>query len=187
MYPYFMIKKHSIFERLDLKSWVGGIGIIFLVLLNYTKFDPTDFFRIVIPILLASSFVLLGVFALPEIRKSIKEDYARKNKNTLMDIDGMRERQKMEDLEEQIKMDRDILDLRESLRGFKRNSFERFVIYSAILFAISLLLTFIDIGLYLQVSNSVIITLFFFWGLFYFIKMINSIFFALNIIKLDIN
>jgi len=181
----FMSKRESILKKLDLKYWMWIIGVAFLVLLTYIKFNPTDFIRVLAPILLTTSFLLRGIFASPEIRKSIIEDFSRKNKNTLRDIEGMRERQKMEDLEEQIRTDKDILYLRESLRGFKRTSFQKFVIYSAILFTITFLLTYMDIGQYIQMPNLIIITFFFFSGLFYFTRMINSIFFALNIIKTE--
>ena len=97
----------------------------------------------------------------------------------------MRTRQKYESLEEQIITDQEILSLRESLKGFKRDYFERCVVYSAILFSITLLLTFVDLGIYLQIPNLVFMVVFFLWGLYYFSEMLLSIFFALNIIKLD--
>ena len=179
------MKKENWISRLEMKSWFFIIGIFLLWGMNQINFDPTDFLRIVLPILLFSSFGLLGIFALTEVRKTVKEHYSRKTKNIQRDMEGMRQRQKHEELEEQIKTDQEILSLRESLRGFKRNYFENCVIYSAILFTIALLLTFIDLGLYIQVPNSILIALFFLSGLFYFSKMIQSIFFALNIIKLD--
>ena len=183
-----MQKTKNILEKLDLKSWMWIIGIIFLALVTYSKIDLTDltdFFKILIPILLGSSFILLGVFALTEIRKSIIDKYSRETKGILRDIEGMRERQKHEELKEQIKTDQEILNLRNSLKGIGRSSFQKSVIYSAVLFTITLFLTFVDIGSYIQISNLVIITFFFFSGLFYFSKIIKAIFFALTIMKLD--
>jgi len=180
-----MKKIKNILDSLTLKFCIWIIGIIVILLFNYIKFDPTNFFRLLIPILLFSSFALLGVFAFPDIRKSIKEHYHRGTKNILNDIEGMRKRQEYENLEKQINTDQEILNLRESLRGFRRDYFERCVIYSAILFAIALLSTFTDFGSYIEIPNLVVIIFFFFWGLFYFSKMIHSIFIALNIIKLD--
>jgi len=180
-----MIKEESWINKLNINNWFWIIGILVLIGINQLKFDPTGFLRIIAPILLASSFVLLGVFALTEIRKTIKEHYARESKSILRDIEGMRERQKYENLETQIKLDQEILSMRESLKGLKRNYFEKCAVYSSILFTITLLLTFIDAGAYLQIPNLVLLVLFFFWGLFYFAKMVQSIFFALNIVRID--
>jgi len=179
------MERENWISKISMKSWFCIIGFLILLGMNQIGFDPTSFFRIITPILLASSFVLLGVFALTEIRKSIKEHYSSKSKSILRDIEGMRERQKYEDLGEQIKTDQEILDLRESLRGFKRNYFENCVIYSAILFAVTLLLTFVDIGVYLQIPNFIFVVIFFLMGLYYFSKMLQSIFFALNIVQLN--
>jgi hypothetical protein len=180
-----MIKQEAWLNKLDMKSWFWIIGIIGVFGINQIGFNPIDYLRIIAPILLTSSFVLLGVFALTEIRKTIKEHYSRRTKSILRDIEGMREKQKYEDLDSQIKLDQEILSMRESLKGFERNYFEKCVVYSSVLFAIALLLTFIDLGKYLQVPNLVPLILFFFWGLFYFAKMLQAIFFALNIINLD--
>lgn len=171
--------------KLSLKSSMWLIGILILLLFTYINFDPTIFLQRVIPILLGSSFVLLGIFALTEIRKTIKEHYARYTKNTLKDIEGLRSRQEHQELEDQIKADEEILTLRQSLIGYKRNYFERCVIYSTILFAIALLSTFIDFGSYIKIPNLVVMIFFTFWGLFYFSKMLQAIFVALNIVKLD--
>ena len=170
-------------NKINLSSYIWIIGMLVLLFFTYIKFDPTAFFRILIPILFASSFVLLGVFALTEIRKSIKERYSTETKNILRDIDGLREKQKHEDLEKQIEIDQEILSLRESLKGLKRNYFERCIVYSTILFAIAILSTFVDFGSYIKISNLIVMVFFSFWGLFYFSKMIQSIFMALNIIK----
>ncbi|MBC8435244.1 hypothetical protein H8D91_01955 [archaeon] len=175
----------KLIKKLDLKSWYYIIGFLLLLGMNQITFDPTDFLRLLTPILLAASFVLLGVFALTEIRKTIKKNYSTKTRNILVEIEGMRIRQKQEDLEGQIRTDQEILSLRESLKGFKRTYFENCVVYSAILFAITLLLTFIDLGKYLQIPNMVPLVVFFFWGLFYFSRMLQSIFFALNIVHLE--
>lgn len=179
------MKKESWISKLNMNSYFSLIGLFLLWGTIQINFDPTEFLRIIVPILFASSFVLLGVFALTEIRKTIKEHYSRKTRNILKDIEGIRERQKHENLEDQIVTDQEILSLRESLRGFRRNYFENCVVYSAIFFSITLLLTFIDVGSYFEMSNLVPIFFFLFIGLFYFSKMLQSIFLALNIVKLD--
>jgi len=173
------------FGNFDMRSWFFVIGIFLLWGMTQINFNPVEYLRLVAPILLGASFVLLGVFAIADIRKTIKEHLSRKTRNTLKDIEGMRHRQEHKDLEEQISIDREVLSLRESLRGFKRTYFENCVIYSAILFAITLLLTFIDIGVYIQTSNFILMVIFFLWGLYYFARMLQYIFFALNIVKLD--
>jgi hypothetical protein len=180
-----MMEKQNILNKLNLNSWIWIIGIIVLAFFTYIKFNPADFFRILIPILIAASFALLTVFALTEVRKLVKEYYSRETKNILRDIEGMKARQEHEEIDNKIETEREILSQMESLKGFKRNYFEKCVIYSSILFTIALLSTFINFGSYIGLSNTVIIMFFFFSGLFYFSKMIQAIFVALNIIRID--
>ena len=172
-------------KKLDLNSLMWILGIFVLWAFTYLKFEPTDFFRVLLPILIVSSFAFLGILASGEMNKKVKEHYSRQSKNILKEIKAIQMRQENKTLDEQIKSDEDILDLRRSLKGFVRNYFERCVVYSAILFSIAFLSTFIDIGSYLSISNLVVMVFFSFWGLFYFSKMFQSIFVALNIVELD--
>jgi len=171
--------------KLNLKSITWITGIVVLIAFTYLKFDPVNFFQILIPILFGSSFILLGILASGDMNKKVKEHYSRGSKSILGKIEEIRAKQKYQNLREQIASDEKILSLRESLKGFERNYFEMCVIYSSILFAIAFLSTFIDLGSYIDVSNLVIIVFFSFWGLFYFSKMLQAIFIALNIVNLD--
>ena len=163
--------------------WI--LGILVLLAFTYLKFDPIDFLRVLLPILIVSSFAFLGILASGEMNKKIKEHYSRQSKNVLRKIKAIQMKQEHKTLDEQIRLDEDILDLRRSLKGFVRNYFEKCVVISTIFFTIAFLFTFIDIGSYLSISNLVVIVFFSFWGLFYFSRMLQSIFVALNIVKLD--
>ena len=104
----------------------------------------------------------------------------------MQDVKGLRAKQDYpEDINKKIRIEKEILELMESLKGYERNYFEKCVIYSSILFAFALLTTYVDFGKYIDLSNSAIIVFFSFFGLYYFSKMIQAIFFALNIVKTD--
>jgi len=174
------MNKEKWLHKLNMQSWFYIIGLIILIFFNYVRFDPTEFFRILSPILIVSSFAFLGILAISEIRHSIKEYSSKKTNEILREIEGLRKRQITENLEDQIITDKDILNLRESLRNFKNNYFERYITYSTILFAFTLLSTFVNFGLYIDISNMVVMVIFFLWGLFYFCQMLKTIFISMR-------
>lgn len=162
--------------------FILGAGTLFLF--AYFNFNPTNFLRVLFPILITASIMFIGIFAITEVRKTIKENYKRNTKNILQEINSLRAQQENKPLEDQIKMDEKILTLRQSLKGFRRNNFELCVIYSSIIFSLGLLSTFMNLEK-IKVSNVLVMIVFFYWGLFYFIKMMQSIFNALNIVQVD--
>jgi hypothetical protein len=163
-------------KEVEMKSWFMLIGIVVLVLFSYIKLEVSELIKILAPIFIASSVVLLGVFALDNIRKSIWEHYSKKRNEIIRQIEIMRKNQAVEDLKQQIVSDRNISYLRESLEGFQNNRFERCLIFSIVLFGISFIATFIDITLYVNIPNLVLQVVSFMWGLYYFSQMLSAIF-----------
>lgn len=170
------------FEKPSMQTTFLIGGLVLLWGIHQIRFDPTKLILILSVIFLVFPLTLLGIFANPKIRNSIKKHYWIERSCTLAKIDGLRKRQeKIEDIEEQIGIDQDILSLRETMRGYKDNRFERCIIYALLLFMVTISLTFFDLGTYINISNTIFLIIFFLWGLYYVFDMIKSLFFSFNI------
>ena len=168
-------------KKITMQTWFFIIGIFILWAIEQTGFDPKALVLTLSVVFLIFPLTFLGMFVSSKVRGSLKRNYFFERERTLVEINGLRKKQDdIEDMEELIKIDQEILSLREGMRLFKDNRFERCIIYSLILFIISVALTFFDFGSYINTSNSVILIIFFLWGLYYIFQMIEAIFFSFD-------
>jgi len=168
-------------KNVAMQTWFIIIGIFFLWLMDQTGFDPKILILTLSLALLVFPLTLLGIFTSSNVRESLKRNYFFEREHTLSDIRVLRRKQEgIEDIEKLINIDQEILALREGMRLFKDNRFERCITYSLILFMITITLTFFDLGSYINTSNSVVLVVFFLWGLYYIFQMIGAIFFSFD-------
>jgi len=170
------------FEKPSMQTIFFVVGVIFLFGMNYAQFDPTKLIFTLSIIFLVFPLTLLGIFASPKIRRSVKKHYWIERECISEEIRKLRNKQeKLDDIDKQIKIDQEILSLREEMRSFRENRFERCILYSLILFTLSIFLTFFDLGGYINTPNQVLLVIIFLWGVYYVFYMVQSIFFSFNV------
>jgi hypothetical protein len=164
------------FEKIQTSTVFSLISLFLLWVIFKFQFDTSILIRTLSSIFLAFPLVLLTIFAIEKVRNSVRKHYSEKQLELINEIHSLRESQdKMKNLEDQIDIDRKILELRESMRVFSRNRFEKSFIFSLVLLLIALILTFFDFGSLIQVYNPLLQLIFFMWGFYYIFFMIQSL------------
>lgn len=159
------------------------IGTIFIIItlgvlwfINSKNIDPSRLISILSGIFLLFPLSLLGIFAFPNIRKSIKKHYEMERKKIFDEIRIIRkEQEKIKDIDKLIEMDEEILETRKGLTGLQNDRFVKSAIWALIFFALALSATYIDIGKYLNISNISLMIIFFSSGLYNFSKMMKDL------------
>ena len=171
-------------EKEDLLSHGTIFIIITLVALwfiNSKNIDPSRLISILSGIFLLFPLSLLGIFAFPNIRKSIKKNYGMERKKIFDEIKATRkEQEKIKDIDKLIEMEEAILDSMGGLTGIQNDRFEKSAVWALIFFALALSSTYIDIGTYLNISNSSTMVIFFFSGLYNLSKMMKDLLIVLK-------
>jgi len=165
------------FEKLSMQTWFFIGGLVVLWFIQSKNIDPSGPLKILSGIFLAFPFILLTVFAVPYIRTSIKRYYRKERDQINRNIKEIRkEQEKITDIKKLIELDQEVLTAREELRGVKSNRFEKSSIYSIVWFSLSLLIIYLDLGIYLDIQSKIIGTIAFFVGVYYLSIMIKALF-----------
>ncbi len=156
---------------------IGGLIILWFV--STKNINPSEPLKVVSIVLLTFPLILLGIFAIPSIKKSIKKYYKEGRDEINQKIKNIREEQgKINDIEELINLDKEVVFLREGLRGMQSNRFEKSSIFSAIWFIVTLFILYLDLGIYLNIATKTLGTITFLVGVYYLADMIKVLLYS---------
>jgi cytochrome c biogenesis protein CcdA len=153
------------------------IGSLFILWFIQTKeINVSEPLKIISIALLIFPLTFLTIFAIPSIKKSIKNYYKEKRTGINKEINKIkREQGKIEDIEELINLDKEILSLREELRGVQSNKFERNIVLSIIWLILTFFIFYLNLGIYISTPTNMIGAITFLAGLYFLIDMLKTL------------
>jgi len=165
------------FEKPNLQTIFIVGGAVLLWFISSKGLDMSGLLILLSSIFLAFPLILLSIFIVPSIRKSIKNHYKIRRKEINKEIIKLRKEQdKITDLKELIDIDQEIGQIRLGLLGVKSTRFERCIAGTLILFTLTISVFYLDLGILIDTSNNILSTVFFVWGLYYLTEMLKTIF-----------
>lgn len=167
------------FEKPTIQTYFLILGVIFVLFVQSKDLDISEPFKILSGIFISFPLLLLAIFAVSNIKISVKNYYQEKKDNINNLIKQLRNQQeKMTDTNKLLDLDREIIIKREELKGVQSNRFEKSSIFSIIWFIISFLIFYLKLGIYINLSSNILGLITFLIGSYYIAEMLNALFIA---------
>ncbi len=160
----------------NMQTWFFILGIVILYLINLKNIDPSGALKIISIPLLTLPFILLGIYAITQIKNRIRENYKKEHDKIMDEIKELRsEQNKSKDDNEYIAIERDILFSAGKLTGVQSDRFEKISIISFIWFLITLFILYLDLGTYINIQSKIIGIIAFLIGIYYLSDMFKAL------------
>jgi hypothetical protein len=170
------------FVKPTIQTYFIVIGLFLLWGVHQIEFDPTILIRYVSVAFSLAPLTFLGIIASNNTRKKIKEHYSHERDSINQEIKNLRKEQdKAQNVNEKLKIHEDIKYLIEEMEKVSEDRFENCIKNSLILFIITLISTFINLGMFISTSNATIQIILCLGGLYYVSEMISSLFYSFKI------
>lgn len=169
------------FERPSLSTIFVFLCIGSLVLISSKEINISIALTSISLALLVFPLTLLGIFAIPNVRKSIKKYYLDQRSYIQEDIGALRKKQeKIKDPNKLIEIDEEILNARSGLLNFQDNRFGKGIVLGIMFLIVTLLIFYLNLGNYLDINNQMLGVVFFFSGTYWIAESIETLIYAFD-------
>jgi ABC-type multidrug transport system fused ATPase/permease subunit len=152
------------------------LGFVILYFINLKNIDPSEALKVISIPLLTLPFILLGIYAITNIKNGIRK-YYQKEHNKIMDkIKELRLKQtKSQNDNEFISLERDILYAAGELNDVQSDRFEKNSIVSAFWFLVTIFILYLDLGTYINIPSKTLGVVSFLVGIYYLSDMLKAL------------